>query len=306
MTKGASILRLRDAIEAFDLALVGEVASRTRQTYAQRLAYLVQYFGEEYLLEEIDATALRRWRASLVARKERYRDHPERPVIKGGLSPQTVKGVVKAVKRLFRWLVAEGVLSENPAGALGIPRVPDEPPKAVAEKDLMALLQVAEANPRDYAVVRLLADTGCRVGGLVHLRVGDLELVQQRAVVREKGGKSRTLFYGVQTKEALMRWMAVRPSETEWLFPGRYQEALATRSVYQLLKRLAKQAGIEGRFNPHAFRHGVARGMLQKGADLGTVSQVLGHSDIATTHRYYARWSVEELQRRKEQFTWLE
>ena len=72
-----------------------------------------------------------------------------------------------------------------------------------------------------------------------------------------------------------------------------------------MLKRLAKRAGVNGRFNPHAFRHGWARGALKNGADLGTVSQILGHSSIQVTAEFYARWADEELAQRHQKFSWL-
>ena len=151
------------------------------------------------------------------------------------------------------------------------------------------------------------------MGGLCDLRLSDLELEHQppRAMVREKGRggkKSRLVFCGPQTVAALYAWLAVRPDQDsgdDHVFLGQ-RGPLSEGGVYQVLRRLAKKAGIGGRFNPHAFRHAFARGALENGMDLGSVSQLLGHSNINVTAEFYGRWTKDELGRRHAEFGWFE
>ena len=193
-----------------------------------------------------------------------------------------------------------------------MPALPDEPPKALSHDEMRRILQAAQKHPRDYALVLFLADTGCRVGGLCSLCLRDLDIERRRAVVREKGKggkrKARMVFFTGITAQALKEWLEVRCPEpgVEHVFVGlrgRSSGKPLTRSgVYQILKRIARSTGVN-RFNPHAFRHAFARDLLQNGADLSTVSQLMGHRDVQVTARFYARWSDEELASSHERFS---
>lgn len=218
-------------------------------------------------------------------------------------SPTTSYMIVVAWRRLFNWCVQRGLLRSSPAAQLRKPPLPDNPPKALTRADLIRMLNASHCNPRDYAIICFLADTGCRVGGLVGLRIGDLELERGRAVVHEKGlggqRKSRTVHMVRRSANALKDWLDVRD------LLGRSVFGLKAAGVYQVLERTAKRGGVRGRWNPHSFRHGFARGMLDNGADLATVSALMGHSDVSITVRFYARWSDEELHRKHARFSWL-
>ena len=302
-------MKLSEALREFDTALVGNVADSTRSWYSRRLGALVEFVGDVEI-EELTISDLRRWRASLIERDARWTDHPTRPEEEGGLSPWTVRGYIRAVRAFCNWLVHEGLLVSSPAARLRLPPKPPNPPKAVRPQDVVAMLEVADA--RDRAIVCVLAATGCRVGGLCDLRLSDLDLNHQpaRAMVREKGRggkKSRLVFFGPQTVDALRSWLAIRPEMggDDHIFLGQ-RGPLTEGGIYQVLRRLAKKAGVEGRFNPHAFRHAFARGALENGADLGTVSQLLGHSSVQVTDEFYGRWSADELGRRSEKYGWFE
>jgi len=214
------------------------------------------------------------------------------------------------VRRFFKWLVEEGYLDQNPAARLELPPLPEEPPKAVTEEDLRRLLEAARDDPRDYALLCFLADTAARVGAVAALRLENLDLANRRALVWEKGRggrkRARYVYFSERTKRALEEYIRVRPEDgSGCLFVSKRGGGLTSNAIYQVLRRLAKKAGVTGRFNPHAFRHGWARGALKNGADLGTVSDILGHSSVEVTKRFYARWADDELQRRHDRFTWL-
>ncbi|RME70565.1 MAG: hypothetical protein D6784_16520 [Chloroflexi bacterium] len=279
--------RLSDVILEFDLFLASDASAGTRKLYRYTLNKLLDFLGD-VALESITIANLRRW---LVVIKN------------SGLSVYTVHRDVRQVKRFFRWLVEEGYLEESPAQRLNLPRLPrGEPPKAISESDLEKMLHCAKSGSvRDYAILRFLAETGCRVGGLVSLRLADLDLNQQRALVREKGQKTRYVYFGVATVQAIEAWLNERPDGgVDRVFMGK-RGPLTPSGVYRILERLACKAGVK-RFNPHSFRHALARRLLQNGADLGTVSEILGHSNYETTHKFYARWSDEELSERHSRY----
>ncbi len=202
------------------------------------------------------------------------------------------------------------MLTKSPAARLELPRLPqNESPKAITESDLQLILEAAKASSaRDYAVVRILADTACRVGGLVGLQLNDLEmeLHPARATVKEKGDKTRTIFFKPATVNAVRTYLADRKRcSSNQVFIG-HRGPLTESGIYSLLKRLARRSGVEGRFNPHSFRHAWARGAILKGADIAVVSDLLGHSDIQVTKRFYGRLNDEDRAKFHQQFSWVD
>jgi integrase/recombinase XerD len=218
------------------------------------------------------------------------------------LSPHTIRSHLRACRILFRWLHDEGHIDSNPAARLRLPRPPDCPPKAISETDIQRLIDTA-TSARDRAIILFLADSACRAGALCSLRLADLDLEHHRATVTEKGNRTRRVYFGKRTATALTAYLEDRENDEEQLFTGQ-RGALTTSGIYQILKRLAARAGVK-RFNPHAFRHGWARAALRRGADLATVADVLGHSNVTTTHTFYARWNDEELQERHARYSWV-
>ncbi len=301
-------LKLREAIELFDQSL-GIKSEATRRWYARRLRTMAAYAGDVELTD-VSVYTLRRWRNELAAQDTRWEDHPYRPTQAGKLAPWTLHGYVRAVRRFFTWCVEEDLLKKSPAVRLELPKLPrDEPPKAITEADLQLILEAAKTSSvRDYAIVRILADTACRVGGLAGLRLDDLkmDLRPSRATVREKGDKTRTIFFKPATANAVQAYLADRGQySSNRLFIG-LRGPLTESGIYSLLKRLARKAGVEGRFNPHSFRHAWARGAILKGADIAVVSDLLGHSDIQVTKRFYGRLNDEDRAKLHQQFSWVD
>jgi site-specific recombinase XerD len=139
------------------------------------------------------------------------------------------------------------------------------------------------------------------------LRPQNLFLDQGRAIVHEKGDKHRAVPFTRYTADLLAKWLAVRPPEAEYVFcstGGVFAgEAMTVYTLNQILKRLAKKAGVKGRCNPHSFRHAFARQYLLNGGDLGTLSALMGHASVDTTVRNYARFADAELAALQERFS---
>lgn len=299
---------LSEAIEALAAACIADGRSaRTVEDYRAKLGALLAF------LDDGDVTAvtvydLRRFVADLRSQTVRYANHPHKHVTPGGLSAATVAGYVRAIRRLFVFLVNEGVITGNPARGLAMPKLPKgRAPKAISVPDFLLLLAAAEGDDleavRDRAILKFLAETGCRVGGLIGLRLDDLDLASFTAYVIEKGDKRRAVYFTEFTGDALAAWLAVRPGGCDRVFVTLRPtgHSLAREAVNRLLTRLKEEAGVTGPCNPHSFRHAFARTHLLSGGDLATLSQLMGHSDIATTANSYAVFLPGELQAKHRQ-----
>lgn len=224
------------------------------------------------------------------------------------VSRHTFFSWVRVVRRLFKWLYEERKIDDNLYKRVKLPKLPQPVPKAVDMDDVVKLLEACQGTPgaaRDRAVILFLLDTGCRVGGLCSLRVGDLELENMRATIHEKGDKSRMVLFGSETGGALEDWLDDRPfPDAEQVFTSLVEDLpMNPNSVVQMLRRLKKRSGVTGRVNPHAFRHAFAREYIMNGGDLASVSTLMGHTQIAVTKMYYAVFGVEELREKHRMFS---
>lgn len=285
-------MMLSEAVEAFLLSCDGCKSPATVKWYRRRLADLVHFLGERDLLA-ITVPDLRRFRASL-AEKE--------------LSVWTLHGYCRAVRRFFRWLWEEGVLPVHVASRLELPKLPKRPRLGIPRDDAEKILMVARnTSPRDHAMVLFLAVTACRVGGLVGLRIADVDVARSRAWVCEKGDKSRVVYLEARSIAALLAWLDVRPEvEHPFVFVNlRTGQPLTTSGVYQALRSLARAAGVPHGWNPHNWRHGAARGMQAAGMPTGQLALILGHSDVRVTVEFYGSHSEDELAAAHARYAWL-
>lgn len=294
---------LTEAIEALLISTRANGRSiETVKDYRRKLRQLVAFLGD-VPIEEITTNDIRRYIVYLEDRPTRWSDHPKRCEKEGGLSPFTIADHVRAVKRLFNWLEAEGVIEINPTRRIKTHKPKRQKPKGVDLQDFMALLATTEggsvADLRDRAILLFLADTACRVGGLCGLRVRDLNLEVGLAELTEKGDKTRLVLFNPPTTEALKAWLEVRPQDRgPWVFVSLGNKAsggLSPNGVALMLRRRARRAGVTGPVNPHAFRHAFARAFLMDGGDLATLADLLGHSSVKVTKESYAIFTIREL-----------
>lgn len=291
-------MQTSQALASFILSYRGSKSPQTITWYERRLSALVSFLGPDVDISSISIQELREWRVALSSRDVRYGEHPGgRAPEPGGLSAYTLHGYVRAARHWFKWLADEGLITVNPAERLELPKLPKGQVKGISHADLKAILEVARDKPRDFALSWFIYSTACRLGGVVNLRFIDLDLEHKRARVREKGNKSRSVFMTDEAVAAMLAWLEVRPDvEDDHVFMGT-RGPLTTAGVYQVLKRLAKRAGVTRGWNPHNWRHRRARDLLNARVSLGEVSQVLGHSDVAVTSNIYGQLSDDDLQR---------
>jgi integrase/recombinase XerC len=209
----------------------------------------------------------------------------------------TVARRLAAVRSFGKYLCREGVLASNPAEALRGPRQDKKLPHFLTVADMGRLLHApASSQPlgrRDRAMLETLYSAGLRVGELCGLDVADVDLADGVCVVRGKGRKERLALLGDPAKLALKVWLedraallseARRPSPA--VFVNKHGGRLTTRSVARLLAKYLQQAGLDPRTTPHTLRHSFATHLLDAGADIRGVQELLGHKSLTTTQIY--------------------
>jgi integrase/recombinase XerD len=293
-------LKLSETLAAFFAHHLRRKAEGTRIWYGGRLGdpggrlrpgCLLDWFGDDRDIDSISLSELNEWYTSLAQRSHRWRGHPFTPEANAGLSAETLHGYGRAVKTFFRWCGRMGYIHADPAAFLELPPTPDLPPFEVTEAEIAALVRVLD-NTRDLVIVRLLAYTGMRVGGLVGLRLADVDLIQRVAMVREKGRggqqKGRYVVFDRFTADLLRRYLKERPrlAGVETLLVSRRVGPLTAEGVRCMLRRASARAGLSRVVTPHMFRHYFAGEFIRRGGDVSVNQKVLGHSDIRTTLRY--------------------
>ncbi len=214
-----------------------------------------------------------------------------------GLAARSINRKLAAVRTFLKYLVRQGVLARNPAAGLRSPRERRTLPGVLTEEEAARLLDDTAGSDwfavRDRAILELFYSAGLRVGELVGLDVADLDLDNGVVLVRGKGKKERLAPVGGVAIEALRAWLAVRgrvARDGRWdrsaLFLNRYGRRISQRSVARMVQKRARQAGIDKKLSPHTLRHSFATHMLDRGADIRAVQELLGHELLSTTQVY--------------------
>lgn len=212
-------------------------------------------------------------------------------------TPATVARKLAAVKGLFRFLEAERVLTRSPTAFIETPRLWRRLPQTLSLDEVTRLLDSIKEEGlgvRDLAMLEFLYGAGLRVSELIALDVGNIN--QEAGFLRciGKGNKERIVPLGRRAQDALTRYLKTgrprlvrqRPPDTQALFVNRRGGRLTRQRVWQVLRRCAAAGRITKRIGPHTLRHSFATHLLERGADLRTVQELLGHASISTTQRY--------------------
>ena len=214
-----------------------------------------------------------------------------------GYARSTIGRRLAAVRSWCRFLCRQGTLSANPALGLRGPRQDKKLPHFVSREDMARLLETPPAGTplglRDRAILETLYSAGLRVSELTGLDVADVDLAEGLATVRGKGKRERLALLGPQAVEALEAWLprrtalaGPRAATQPALFLNRHGTRLTSRSVGRLLEKYLAAAGLDPRTSPHTLRHSFATHLLDAGADIRSVQELLGHRSLATTQIY--------------------
>ena len=212
-----------------------------------------------------------------------------------GFKSATVSRNIASLKAFFHYLNNEGVLSNDPTKSLKSPKIEKKIPEILTTDEVFALLEQPSGDSpkeiRGKAMLELLYATGIRVSELINLETSDVNLKTSSILCRD-GSKSRTIPYGKKAKDALTRYLEgareaiVDNKESTILFANCSGQKMSRQGFWKLIKHYAKKAGIESDITPHTLRHSFAAHLVENGADLRSVQEMLGHSDISTTQIY--------------------
>jgi len=215
-----------------------------------------------------------------------------------GLGKTSVARALAAVRSLYRWLAQEGVVEQNPAKLVSTPRLAKKLPRVPTIEEVNSVLdgkmpEVASFPERDRLLLELLYGCGIRNSELVGINLDDIRLSNEAILIRGKGKKERYVPFGESARDALEHYLPWRHQllttvkrSTPALLINQRGGRLTTRSVGRIVKRIAVAKGLSPDVHPHTLRHAFGTHMLEEGADLRAIQELLGHERLATTQRY--------------------
>ena len=281
------------------------------------LAWLAVERGRSPRTLEAYRRDLLRYRDHLAADGSTLDDAGEADVVsfvrslqRGGRAASSVTRMLVSVRGLHRFLVAEGYRSDDPAADVELPSMPRGLPKALSAEQVTALMDAVTGDDaparRDRAVLEVLYGTGCRISEAGSLSLGDVDLHDGLVRVTGKGAKERIVPLGRCAAAALARWLepsgrgAMEPDrwsrrgDAEAVFLNQRGGRLSRQGLWLVVRRHGDTAGLGSLLTPHVLRHSCATHMLDGGADIRIVQEMLGHASISTT-QIYTRVSTERL-----------
>src|SRR5215469_15429466 len=215
-----------------------------------------------------------------------------------GLSKTSVARSLAAVRALYKWLAQEGVVEQNPAALVSTPKLARKLPRVPTLEEMNAVLdgampEVAAFAERDRLMLELLYGCGIRNSELVSIDLEHISLASEAILIRGKGKKERFVPFGEAAKAALSAYLPARQlvlaetrESTTALLINRRGGRLTTRSVGRIIKKIAVAKGLSPDVHPHTLRHAFGTHMLEEGADLRSIQELLGHERLSTTQRY--------------------
>lgn len=222
------------------------------------------------------------------------------------LRPRTQKNHIDAMSALCNHLITSGTLEENPFESVSAPPSQTRDVKAISIEGRRAMLEASERDLRDHAILLMYAYSGVRLSELTEVMFDDVDFERCRVRVRKgKGEKERIVFVKPRVMEAVKKYLKHRPkSNWENVFvTDRFPYAPLSRSgMGQIFARYARIANVPPPNRPHSFRHRLAKDLIDAGADIKMVADVLGHEDPMFTARVYLQYDVEELAEQYERF----
>lgn len=229
---------------------------------------------------------------------------------KKNLEINSISRNLVAVKMLYRFLLIEGFIKEDITGLIEFPRMSKKLPHILSLREINLLLDKANFKSnlglRDLAILELLYATGLRVSELIYLKIDDINMENCMLKCLGKGSKERIIPFGSKAYQSLrlyldkVRQKLVKNPNEDILFLNSRGERLSRQGIFYLVKKYVRKAGIEKKVTPHTLRHTLATHLLENGADLRSVQEMLGHSDISTTQIYThvsRKWVSEEYYR---------
>jgi integrase/recombinase XerC len=280
--RGATIAE--KAVAEFVRSLQERNASvHTIKAYRTDLAQFAEYVGPQSW-RDIDHVLIRGYLANLYER---------------GLSKTSVARALAALRSLYKWLAQEGEVEQNPAALVATPKLPKKLPRVPTIEEVNTVLDSAMPEcsafaERDQVILELLYGCGIRNSELIGINLDDIRWSNEMILVRGKGRKERYVPFGDSAKAAVQVYLPTRQrvlGETrrateKALLTNLRGQRLTTRSVGRIVKQIAVARGLSPDVHPHTLRHAFGTHMLEEGADLRAIQEMLGHERLSTTQRY--------------------
>ncbi len=260
------------------------LSPRTLDAYRRDVTRLIEFLGARDV-GSIKAAGARDIREYTYQLKDR------------GLQATSIRRNLSAIRTYYAFLLAEGHVTVDPTDHVDLPRPGRKLPNVLGREDVVRLLEAPDPGDRYYwrdrALLEFTYASGVRVGELITLKVRNLDIPEGLAIVEGKGSKERIVPVGRSALQAIVVYLReirpgmVRGRDTEGVvFLNTRGEPLTRMGVWKILRKHVTRAGIEARVTPHTLRHSFATHLLEGGADLAAVQEMLGHADIATTQIY--------------------
>ena len=257
-------------------------SQHTIKAYSRDLSLFAAYAGSRGW-KQIDHVAVRGFLSQLYKR---------------GLSKTSVARSLAAVRSLYRWLAREGMVEQNPAKLVSTPKLPKKLPRVPTIEEMNTVIdgempEIAAFPERDRLMLELLYGCGIRNSELTGINLEDIGISAEAILIRGKGKKERYVPFGDAVKAALAAYFPERQKllitireRSNALLINRRGGRLTTRSVGRIIKKIAVAKGLSPGVHPHTLRHAFGTHMLEEGADLRAIQELLGHERLATTQRY--------------------
>jgi integrase/recombinase XerD len=267
------------------LKLERSVSANTSAAYLRDVALLESFLESELggkSLNQVDFSDLTEFIAWIHGR---------------GMSASSQARILSGIKTFFHFLVLEGLLSDNPTTLLESPKLSRKLPDTLSIHEINSLIDALDLSKpegmRNKAILEMLYGCGLRVSEVVDLKISNLFLDIELVKILGKGNKERLVPIGSEAAKFLQIWLQevrvhlkIKPGQEDWVFLNNRGSSLSRVMVFLIIKGLATKIGLKKTISPHTFRHSFATHLLEGGADLRAVQEMLGHESITTTEIY--------------------
>lgn len=213
------------------------------------------------------------------------------------VSPSSQSRIISGIRSFYEYLLFEKLIKSNPLAEIEQPKTQRKLPDTLSIDEINLMVSKIVKNKNEYyrniAIIETMYGCGLRVSELIHLKLSDLHLDEDFLKVTGKGNKQRLVPISQINKKCIMNYLKksrsknkINPTDTDTLFLNRRGKGLTRAMIFTIVKNLTKLAGIKKNISPHTFRHSFATHLLENGADLKTIQQILGHESITTTEIY--------------------
>lgn len=217
---------------------------------------------------------------------------------------KSISRMISSMRSFFKYLKSEKIIENNPMTLISNPKIEKKLPKFLTINDIEKILSVPDMKTsigiRDAFVLELLYVTGIRVSEMTNIKITDIEMSTRRIKILGKGSKERYVLYGSRCDELLKKYLAIRSDfvkvPIDYLILSKTGRKINPKEVRNIINRIKSKAGIEMSISPHTFRHTFATHMLNEGADIRAVQELLGHENLSTT-TIYTHLTNEKLRR---------